>query len=60
MVQFANNMQQDVHEFLTALFSVLQLPRHQGRDSWILKTKSCNSSATFTKVSRECFTDTKI
>lgn len=59
MVQFANNMQQDVHEFLTALL-VLQLPRHQGRDSWILKTKSCNSSATFTKVSRECFTDTKI
>ena len=39
--QFADNTQQDAHEFLMAIISVLQLPRHQGSVSSVLQCKSC-------------------
>ena len=39
--QFADNTQQDAHEFLMAIFPVLQLSRYQGSTSSVLQCKSC-------------------
>ena len=39
--QFTDNIQQDAHEFLMAILSVLQLPRYQGSVSSVLQYKSC-------------------
>ena len=39
--QFADNTQQDAHEFLMAIFPVLQLSRYQGSASSVLQCKSC-------------------
>ena len=39
--QFADNTQQDAHEFLMAILPVLQLPRYQGSVSSVLPCKSC-------------------
>ena len=39
--QFADNTQQDAHEFSMAILAVLQLPRSQGSVSSVLQCKSC-------------------
>ena len=39
--QFADNTQQDAHEFLIAILPVLQLPRYQGSVLSVLQCKSC-------------------
>ena len=38
--QFADNKQQDAHEFLMAILPVLQLPRYQGSVSSVVQCKS--------------------
>ena len=39
--QFADNTQQDAHEFLMPILPMLQLPRYQGSASSVLQCKNC-------------------
>ena len=49
--QFADNTQQDAHEFLMAILPVLQLPRYQGSVSSVLQCKSCK----YQSIKKEVF-----
>ena len=48
--QFADNTQQDAHEFLIAILPVLQLPRYQGSVLSVLQCKSCKYQSIKKKV----------
>ena len=48
--QFADNTQQDAHEFLMAIFPVLQLSRYQGSVSSVLQCKSCEYQSIYKEV----------
>ena len=49
--QFADNIQQDSHEFSMAILPLLQLPRYQGSVSSVLQCKGCK----YQSIKKEVF-----
>ena len=49
--KFADNTQQDAHEFLMAILPVLELTRYQGSVSSVLQCKSCK----YQSIKKEVF-----